>query len=76
MQNKITPIKFAAVCSLIGALTTNLLIFMPNPQVSGEDATALLHTNAMYIIKKWKLFIHPQVNYMACLGIALGLFKE
>jgi hypothetical protein len=67
---------FAAICSFLGALTTALLIFLPNPEVSDFESQTLLYKNNLYLSKLWILFLHPQVNIMASLGIAYLLFKK
>ncbi|MEP1742935.1 MAG: hypothetical protein ABJI60_13840 [Kangiellaceae bacterium] len=68
--------KFAAVCSLLGAITTALLIFLPNPEAADFESSVQLHQNTLYLSKLWILFIHPQVNIIASFGIALILFRK
>ncbi len=69
-------LKIAAVCSVIGAITTALLIFLPNPVATDFESRALLYDNDLHIGRLWILFIHPQVNFIASLGIALLLWKR
>ncbi len=69
-------LKFTAICSFLGAITTALLIFLPNPSASDFDAQVLLFDNNLYRIKLWILFIHPQVNILASLGIAYLLVRR
>lgn len=69
-------LKATAVCSFLGALTTALLILLPNPQAADFEAQAALHQNTLYLSKLWILFIHPQVNLLATLGLAYLLFKK
>ncbi len=71
-----TFLKLTAICSFLGALTTILLLFLPNPEAVDFEARALLHANGLYMGKLWILFIHPQVNILASLGIALLLYKK
>jgi len=72
-----TPfLVFAAICSFAGALTTALLIFLPNPEAADFDSQSLLFQNQLYISKLWILFFHPQVNMLASLGIATILLKK
>lgn len=71
-----TFLKATAVCSFLGALTTILLIFLPNPEATDFETRALLYDNALYVSKLWILFIHPQVNILAALGIAYLLVKK
>ena len=76
-KNKFIPfLKVAAICSFFGAITTSLLIFLPNPEAPDYEARALLHQNILYQFKLWILFFHPQVNIIASLGIAYLLFKK
>lgn len=69
-------LKIAAICSFLGALTTALLMFLPNPAASGFEAEVMLYKNSLYLSKRWILFIHPQVNFIASLGIAYLLYKK
>jgi hypothetical protein len=69
-------LKATAICSFLGALTTILLIFLPNPEASDFETTATLYNNSLYLNKLWILFIHPQVNFLATLGIAYLLFNK
>ena len=69
-------LKLAGICSILGAITTSLLIFLPNPIASDFEAQTLLFENKLYLTKLWILFIHPQVNIIASLGIAFLLFRK
>ena len=69
-------LKISAICSLLGAITTALLLFLPNPASTDFESRALLHQNYLYLSKLWILFIHPQVNFIASLGVAIILFKK
>lgn len=72
-----TPfLKITAVCSFLGALTTTLLIFLPNPEATDFESQTLLYNNTLYLTKRWILFFHPQVNLMASLGVAFLLYKK
>ena len=75
-SNYKTFLKVAAICSFLGALTTVLLIFLPNPVATDFQSQTLLFDNKLYIAKLWILFIHPQVNIIASLGIAYILLKK
>ncbi len=66
----------AAICSFLGALTTALLLFLPNPEVADFQSRTLLYENKLYLSKLWILFIHPQVNIIASLGVGYLLFKK
>lgn len=65
-----------AICSFLGALTTVLLIFLPNPDAPDFETRSSLYDNGLYLGKLWILFIHPQVNILASLGVAYLLFKK
>lgn len=65
-----------AICSFLGAFTTALLIFLPNPDAPDFETRSSLYDNSLYISKLWILFIHPQVNILASLGVAYLLFKK
>lgn len=69
-------LKVASICSFIGALTTALLIFLPNPIANDFQSQTLLYDNKLYISKLWILFIHPQVNIIASLGIGYILLSK
>jgi hypothetical protein len=69
-------LKLSAICSFLGALTTILLIFLPNPVATDFESQTLLFENRLYLNKLWILFIHPQVNFLATLGIAYLLLKK
>lgn len=69
-------LKATAICSFLGALTTALLIFLPNPGGADFETRALLYNDTLYLSKQWILFIHPQVNILATLGIAYLLYEK
>ncbi len=69
-------LKIAAICSFLGALTTALLIFLPNPEAPDFESRVSLFENSRYLTKLWILFLHPQVNLIASLGVAFLLFKK
>jgi len=69
-------LKTAAVCSLLGAITTALLIFLPATPASTFDDQVLLSGNPIYMSKLWVLFLHPQLNVIAVSGIAVLLFRK
>lgn len=69
-------LRLAAICSFLGALTTILLIFLPNPEATDFETRTLLYNNQLYLSKLWILFMHPQVNFLASLGLACVLFRK
>ncbi|MEP3209702.1 MAG: hypothetical protein ABJN95_10955 [Maribacter sp.] len=76
LNKQIPFLKLAAICSLLGALTTSLLLFLPSPMATDFESQALLYENKLYVSKLWILFVHPQVNIIASLGIAYLLYKR
>lgn len=66
----------SAVCSILGALTTGLLIFLPAVEALDFESKVQLYQNKLYLTKLWILFFHPQFNMMASLGICVLLFKK
>lgn len=69
-------LKIAAICSFLGATTTALLIFLPSPQTADFEANVMLHKNSLYLGKLWILFFHPQVNFIASIGVGYLLLKK
>ena len=69
-------LKITAICSFLGAITTALLIFLPRPEAPGFESQVLLYKNNLYLSKLWILFLHPQVNLLASLGVAHLLVKK
>ncbi|WP_282163016.1 hypothetical protein [Ulvibacterium marinum] len=76
VKNQDYFLKSTAICSFLGALTTVLLIFLPNPDAPDFETRSSLYDNGLYLGKLWILFIHPQVNILASLGVAYLLFKK
>ncbi|WP_350287372.1 hypothetical protein [uncultured Croceitalea sp.] len=77
MNNSYIPfLRLAGICSILGAITTSLLIFLPNPVTSDFESQTLLFENKLYLTKLWILFIHPQVNIIASLGVAYLLLRK
>ncbi len=66
----------AAACSLLGAITTSLLVFLPASSTVDTQNTILLYKDNLYTAKLWILFFHPQFNFIAALGIAALLVKK
>src|SRR5262245_38616921 len=75
MNNK-TLLKVAAVCSIIGAATTLILVLIDVPEAATFDDKIKLHENPKYMGKLWIFFFHPQLNLMAALGILTLLFRK
>lgn len=67
----------AAIASLLSAVTTAVLIYGPGIEVGPDlDAQAELYDNWLYLYKPWVLFFHPQLAFIASLGVAFALFAK
>jgi hypothetical protein len=66
----------AAACSLLGAVTTALLIFLPISEAVDFESRVMLHADSFYMARHWILFLHPQFNFIASLGIAYLLIMR
>jgi hypothetical protein len=78
-SNELKLSKFliaAGVCSLLGALTTGLLLFLPAVEALDFDSRVQLYQNNLYLTKLWILFFHPQFNTIASFGICVLLFRK
>jgi hypothetical protein len=67
--------RVAAVCSLISALTTLLLIFLPEffpPAPDFAARMARVHSGA-YQLRAWVYLLHPFMVFTAALGVALAI---
>jgi hypothetical protein len=67
--------RFAAVCSLLSAVTTLLLIFLPELFAPAPDFAARMgriHEGA-YLLRSWVYLLHPFLVFTAALGLALAL---
>ena len=69
-------LRVASICSILGAITTILLIYLPGAVASGIEEQAALYLNKLHMFKLWMLFLHPQFNFIAILGIAVLLIKK
>ncbi len=72
------PVRFyrtAAVCSWLSAVTTCLLIFLPElyaPADTFDARMARVHEPA-YVVRSWVYLFHPFLVVTAALGVALRL---
>jgi len=65
----------AALCSILSAFTTLLLIFLPRfygPLPSFEHRIAAV-TNPLYQLRAWAYLLHPFLVLAAALGVAMAL---
>ena len=67
--------RTAAICSALSAITTLLLIFLPQlfvPVDGFEGRMARVHDPA-YALRSWVYLLHPFIVLMAALGVAMRL---
>jgi hypothetical protein len=67
--------RFAAVCSLLSAVTTLLLIFLPEFFAPAPDFAARMgriHETA-YQLRSWVYLLHPFLVFTAAAGLALAV---
>lgn len=69
-------LKVAAVCSVLGAITTALLIFLPIAQATSFESQVILYSDSLYTGRLWVFFFHPQFNLLATLGLGVLLYKK
>jgi hypothetical protein len=71
-------LRAAGICSILSAITTLLLIFLPKfytPPASFEEQVAL-HTNSVYISRLWIHILHPILVLTAAFGVVARKYKE
>ena len=69
-------LKLSAVCGVLGAVTTLVLVLIPVPEAATFDEKVLLYKNPQYMSKLWIFFFHPQLNLIALLGVVALLYKS
>ena len=70
--------RVAAVCSVLSAVTTLLLIFLPQwflPVQGFEDRVGRIHEGA-YQLRSWVYLVHPFLVFTAALGLALAVWRR
>jgi hypothetical protein len=71
-------LRMAAVCSFASALTTLLLIFLPELFAPAPDFAARMarvHEGA-YQLRAWAYLVHPFLVFTAALGMALAIGRR
>jgi hypothetical protein len=65
--------KFAAVCSVLSAVTTSLLIFLPSFFAPGEGFEARMNrvNDPAYELRSWAYLMHPFLVVTAALAVAM-----
>ena len=74
-MNEARFLRVAAVCSVLSALTTLMLIFLPEffASTQGFEARmARVHETA-YRLRAWAYLLHPFITLTAALGIAFAI---
>lgn len=67
--------RVVAFTSILSAITTGLLLFLPEVPASDFSAQLALHNNHLYLAKKWILLFHPMFAFISMLGITIHLVK-
>src|SRR5687767_6165727 len=70
--------RIAAVCSLLSAITTLFLIFLPSQFAAGQDFSARMagvHDGA-YVLRSWAYLLHPFLVFTAALAVALAVGRR
>lgn len=74
---KLTPAFYraVAVCSVLSAVTTLMLIFLPEffrPVDGFEDRMRRIEEPA-YVVRSWAYLVHPFITFAAALGVGLRI---
>lgn len=67
--------RSVAVCSIVSAVTTLGLIYLPEfyqPAEGFEGRMARVHDPA-YVLRSWVYFVHPFITFAAALGVGLRI---
>lgn len=67
--------RSVAVCSIVSAVTTLGLIYLPGfyqPAEGFEGRMARVHDPA-YVLRSWVYFVHPFITFAAALGVGLRI---
>ena len=67
--------RVAAVCSVLSAVTTLLLIFLPDFFAPVQDFAGRMHRvhEGAYQMRAWVYLVHPFLVFTAALGLALAV---
>jgi hypothetical protein len=68
--------RIAGIASILSAVTTLGLIFLPElfvPQPQGVAGRMLRVTDPAYQLRAWTYFIHPFLAFTAALGVAIAM---
>jgi hypothetical protein len=67
--------RTAAICSVLSAITTLLLIFLPDFYAPTEGFAGRMQrvTDPAYVLRSWVYLVHPFLVLTAALGVAMRL---
>ena len=70
--------RVAAVCSLLSAVTTLLLIFLPEFFPPAPDFAARMARvySGAYQVRAWVYLLHPFLVFTAALGVMLAIYRR
>lgn len=70
--------RVAGVCSFVSAITTLLLIYLPDffPPVDGFEQRMALVQDPAYRLRAWVYLVHPFLVLTAALGVALHVARR
>lgn len=70
--------RAAAICSMLSAVTTLMIIFLPGfyTGLEGFEARMLRVTHPLYTWRAWGAFIHPFLAAFAAFAVALRLRRQ
>ena len=70
--------RIAAVCSVVSAVTTLALIFLPEWYAAGEGFESRMArvNDPAYRLRSWAYLVHPFFTWMAALAIALRIRRS
>jgi hypothetical protein len=70
--------RFAAICSILSAITTLGLIFLPGQLPPADDFAARMARvgDPVYRLYAWNYFVHPFLVVTAALGVSMRLRRE
>lgn len=74
---KLTPsfYRSAALCSFLSAVTTLLLIYLPDffRPAEGFDGRMARVDDPAYVLRSWVYLVHPFITFAAALGVGLRI---
>ena len=78
MQFSLSFYRTGAVCSIASAVTTLLLIFLPElyAPVEGFDGRMSRYSDPMYVLRSWIYLLHPFLVLAAALAISMRIRRR